>query len=327
MKKINFLFRRREKGVSIEELFTDIGWYINNESLNKIDFWEVPYKKINFPSLIKNILFSQKIKGLIHITGDIHYVAINPLKKTILTIHDVGSAIRGHKFEKFSKKLIWFWLPGFFVNKITVISLHTQKEVLEIMPWVKHKIVVIPNPVNTTLEYYPKRFNSQNPKILHLGTKENKNLENTILGLKDIQCTLQIVGVLSSRQKSLLQKYGVNWENYFNLPYKEIKHLYENCDIVSFISKYEGFGMPIIEAQKVGRVIITSSQASIPEVAGNGAHFVNPEDIIEIKEGFLKLINDNNYRQELIDKGSINVERFSIKSIAKKYQTLYDSLI
>lgn len=326
MKKINFLFRKRERGISIEELFTDIGSYINSESDYKIYFREVPYSKINISCLIKNILFAQKTEGLIHITGDIHYVAINPFKKTILTIHDVGSALHGNKCEKFIKKLLWLWLPGFFVNKITVISLHTQKEVLEIMPWVKHKIVVIPNPVNSTLEYLPKVFNSQHPRILHLGTKENKNLENTILGLKDIQCTLQIVGVLSNKQKTLLQKSGMEWENYFNLPYKAIKDLYENCDIVSFISKYEGFGMPIIEAQKVGRVIITSRRASIPEVAGNGAHFVDPENSVQIKAGFLKLINDDNYRKKLIEHGLINVERFTIKSISRKYQSLYNNL-
>ena len=327
MKKINFLFRKKNTGNSIEEIFRDIGSYISIGSVYKIYLREVPYSKINILCIIKNILFAQKTEGIIHITGDIHYTAINPFKKTILTIHDVGSTLTGNKYQILIKKLLWYWLPGIFANKITVISLHTQKEVLEIMPWVKHKIFVIPNHVNSTLKYIPKVFNFKNPLILHLGTTENKNLENTIIGLKDIQCTLQIVGILSDQQKVLLQKSGVVWENYFNLPYMEIKRLYEKCDVVSFISKYEGFGMPIIEAQKVGRVIITSRKSSIPEVAGKGGHFVDPEDIVQIKEGFLKLINNDNYREELIEHGFINVKRFSIKNIAKQYQSLYNKLI
>ena len=80
---------------------------------------------------------------------------------------------------------------------------------------------------------------------------------------------------------------------YYDGKNSELEKLYLNAALLVYPSKYEGFGMPIIEAQKVGRVIITSRKSSIPEVAGKGGHFVDPEDIVQIKEGFLKLINND----------------------------------
>ena len=58
-----------------------------------------------------------------------------------------------------------------------------------------------------------------------------------------------------------------------------------NTDILSFVSTYEGFGMPIVEANAIGRVVVTSNVLSMPEVAGNAAHLVDPFDVNSIREG------------------------------------------
>jgi glycosyltransferase involved in cell wall biosynthesis len=105
-----------------------------------------------------------------------------------------------------------------------------------------------------------------------------------------------------------------------------MKRAYENCDIVSFVSLYEGFGMPIMEANAIGRVVITGNITAMPEVAKNAALMVNPLDTEAIKNGILKLINDDNYRNQLIENGFKNVKRFDVKMITKQYLELYEEV-
>lgn len=323
---ITLIFRKKNQGTSIEELFTDIKKAINNNGL-KLKSTEVPCGSVNIGALVRNTIFVHNQKGILHVTGDIHYVAINPFRKMILTIHDIGSIIEGVKFNTLLKKIIWIWLPCFFVKRITVISDYSKNELLKCVPWAKSKVRVIYNPVNSQLIKKNKVFNKNCPVILHIGTKSNKNLENTIKGLAQIHCRLIIIGKLTNEQLNLLIEKKICYENYRNIPFSTIKQIYENCDIVSFISKYEGFGLPVIEAQKVGRVVITSNRAAIPEIAGKGAHIVNPEDINEIENGFQKLIDDDFYRENLINMGFNNVVRFDINIISKQYIALYKEIL
>ncbi len=78
---------------------------------------------------------------------------------------------------------------------------------------------------------------------------------------------------------------------------------YHRADIVSLVSTYEGFGMPIIEGQAIGRAVIAGNVASMPEIAGDGACLVDPYDVPAIRTGILRIINDPEYRESLIARG------------------------
>ena len=86
---------------------------------------------------------------------------------------------------------------------------------------------------------------------------------------------------------------------------------------------YEGFGLPILEAQATGRPVITSNEASMPEVAGDAAILVNPYEVVEIKEAVEKIISDKKLREDLIKKGIENIKRFTPEKIAENYASLY----
>ena len=117
--------------------------------------------------------------------------------------------------------------------------------------------------------------------------------------------------------------YNIDYTNEYNISDERLLQKYIACDILSFISTFEGFGMPIIEANAIERVVITSNISSMPEVAGSAACLVNPTEITDIKKGFLKLINDDCYRKTLIDNGRINKLRFDANTIADKYYQVY----
>ncbi len=325
MKKIrvNYVFRKRGEGHnSIEELFHSIISHLPEHIDPHIV--ELPYSGASLKAVVLNIWHVLFLKGVIHVTGDVYYIGLIPFKKTILTIHDVHF-IKGTWVKRLFLKLFWLMLPAFFSKKITLISKFSADEFLKLVPWVKRKIKIIYNPVNPLLETKPKAISSP-PKILHLGTKQNKNLINTIKGLSNVECRLIILGPLTTEQKEALLKYNTDYENYVGLPFSEIKRLYERCDLVSFISLYEGFGMPIIEAQKVGRVVVTSKMASIPEIAGKGAYFVDALDVINIEKGFKLLLEEKLLVDNITKQGFVNVDRFNMGAIVQQYVQLYDEL-
>lgn len=321
---VNYIFRNKKKGgFSIEELFTSIISNLPPEV--EVNIVELPYDGASLRSVVLNIFHVIRLKGIIHITGDVHYLALLPFKKIVLTIHDV-KFIKGSLIKRIFLTLFWFWIPSLFVKKITVISEFSKKQVLEIIPWAKNKTTVMYNPLNPKLERNTKSSISKKPNILHIGTKKNKNLFNTIKGLKNIPCVLVIVGKLTQEQKKTLVEFQITYKNYINVPFAKINELYAQSDIVSFISLFEGFGMPVIEAQQVGRVLITTRKGAIPEIASNSVHYVNPEDPDAIQKGFLRLINDKEYTLSLIDKGFKNVERFNLDVITNQYLSLYKKL-
>lgn len=323
---VNYISRKQQLGYnSIESLFETIQ--------NKISA-VLLFRKVNLNyagasplSIIKNLFdFNGKSNHIYHITGDVHYMAIVTGENTILTIHDISSAIKGSFLKKLYIKLFWFWIPALIVKKITVISAFTKNELIGVIPFARKKIVVVPNPVNPKLEFSSKKFNETNPRILLVGTKENKNLIRVFEALHGLNVQLHIIGNLNKKQLEVLKKLNLKFQNHFNLDFEEIVAAYQNCDLLCFPSTYEGFGMPIIEAQSVGRPVVTSNFGAMKEVAQNSACFVDPFDVDSIKNGILKVVQNQNYREDLVKKGLENIKRFQLDEIAEKYMKLYKEI-
>ena len=159
--------------------------------------------------------------------------------------------------------------------------------------------------------------------VLSVGTADNKNLEALIEALKGISCRLMIIGRLSIKQKELLSLNGIAYENRFDLSREEIYRCYLQADLLCFVSTYEGFGMPIIEAQAVGCPVITSNLEPMPEIAGDAALFVDPFNIAEIRNAVITLLSDGKLRKALTHKGYRNIQRFKPDIIAQDYYILY----
>jgi glycosyltransferase involved in cell wall biosynthesis len=312
---------------SIEHLFASLREPMCATGLDVVPV-VVPFQSKGFWPRAASILWAGRHQGDVnHITGDIHFLAIGlNRKRTILTIHDCLALERLSGIKRWLMRKFWFDLPIRHVALVTVISEETKRQLLRHVNLPDEKIVVIPDAVAPIFQPCPKPFHSECPTILHIGTKPNKNLPRLIEAVKGLKCHLKIIGVLDGEQRRRLDESGVSFDTDANLSEAAMFQAYCQADVVCFASTYEGFGMPIIEAQWVERPVVTSNCSSMPEVAGQGACLVDPFSVESIRQGLARVIGDADYRERILALGRKNRETYSLTEIAKRYIALYERL-
>tara|TARA_R110000764_G_scaffold238912_1_gene336944 strand:- start:4773 stop:5690 length:918 start_codon:yes stop_codon:yes gene_type:complete len=295
----------------------------------KVQINNVPNQGSMPLDIIINNIYSYKKrdkKAINHVTGHIHDILMALQgTKTVLTIHDLVFLDNvKNPIKRFYKWLFWLKIPIKIADEVVCISNQTKESILKKMK--TDKLTVIYNAIDPIFKQVLKPFNKSKPIILHIGTGWNKNLDRTIMALEGIPCHLRIIGKLNANQLKLLNNHKIDFSNQCNLTDENIKDEYIKCDIVNFPSEYEGFGMPVIEGHKTGRVVVTSKIEPIIEVSANAVAYVDPNNIESIRLAYLKVIEDTDYRHSLIDLGIENAKRFSVETIAKQYLDLYQNL-
>jgi glycosyltransferase involved in cell wall biosynthesis len=259
-----------------------------------------------------------------HVTGDVHFLSLLlHRRKTLLTILDCVSLERLKGVRRAIFRLLWYTLPISRSAVVSVISESTKTELLRYVRCPAEKIRVISPCISADFTAEPKAFNVSCPRILQVGTGANKNLARVAKALAGVSCELLVVGRMSSEQEKTLRGFRINYRSLGELGDEEMIRAYRSCDMLVFASTYEGFGLPILEANTVGRPVVTSDVLSMPEVAGDAACLVDPFDPESIRSGVLRVINDANYRELLIQEGYANAKRFSACAIAQQYAELY----
>ena len=320
---VALFFRRSGVFFSIEEIFGTVAEHLP-ESI-RVKSLTAPCGGARVAALLANCTWARgNGTDVNHITGDIHYVAMAlPRKRTILTIHDLRILEGPPSLKKSLLKLLWFTLPVTHCGRITVISQATKKELLRTVRVNPAKVRVIPDPLSPRFTFSLRPFNGTRPTLLQVGTTENKNILRLVQALHGIPCLLKILGKPTDEQVNCLRENGVDFEPVVGLSSEEVVALYRECDLVTFVSTCEGFGLPIIEGNAVGRAVITSNLSSMPEVAGDAALLVDPFDVSAIRSAIQAVIDNRELREALIQKGVKNVERFSARTIANRYAELY----
>lgn len=313
---------------SIESIFENI----RNSLKETVDFSVVTSSRFNdgYISKLLNIVeagLRQKKNTVIHITGEVHFLNLLMRRKNVLlTIHDCRFMER--KTGRAKKMLQWLYLkaPVKKAAFVTTVSETTKNEIISYTGCEAEKIKVIPPAVNAVFKPAPKIFNKTCPVILQLKASENKNLPRLIEAIKNIPCHLVIIGEVNSSDIDKLEQHTISYTIKSNLSTAALYEEYIKCDILAFVSTAEGFGLPIIEANCVERPVLTSNISSMPEVSGDAGCLVDPYDINAIRNGLLKIINDDAYRETLIANGRKNRQRFSAEVVADTYYRLYKKI-
>ena len=107
----------------------------------------------------------------------------------------------------------------------------------------------------------------------------------------------------------------------------EMLHLYANAYMFVFPSLYEGFGLPILEAMAQGTPVIVSRTSSLPEVAGSAALYIDPHDAADIAQTIVRVLENPQLRQELVDSGKLRATMFNWEFTCKDVASTYARLL
>jgi len=215
------------------------------------------------------------------------------VKKLVSTIHDVYHLANPEKYSKFLlsyiRLLVWFTVRN--ASKIITVSNFSRKEIIRFFPRAEEKLVV--SHLGVTSDFDNGTTTATDGKyLLYVGNvKPHKNIDAVIKALpllKDKDVRLIIIG----KKEGFYSQYAntdaliatlkdrVIFTGYVDD--KLLKQYYRNAALFVFPSKYEGFGLPVLEAMKFKIPIIASEAASIPEVGGDAIHYFNPGNVEEI---------------------------------------------
>jgi glycosyltransferase involved in cell wall biosynthesis len=326
MLSVTYFYREpRKTGLSIEGIFR----LVKKDLAGKVAITEY-YCDANL-SRVQNTRLAGKRAGAInHITGDVNFLAMAmKSRKNILTVHDLGHydtlKKRGY-LQFFVYKLFWFRLPLKNVTQVTVVSEFTKRKLMEYFAYPENKIRVIPDPVKPIFAYREKDRMSNKPRVLMMGTGKHKNLGGLIEAARGLDVHLDIIGWPSEDELAKLRDYGIEHAIYNGLTDEQVYERYVACDIMYNASFYEGFGMPIIEAQSVGRPVITSDLGAMKEVAKQSAVLVDPYKSEEISAAIHRLVDDRAYYDKMVALGRENVKPYDHKAIAQQYLKVYEEL-
>lgn len=325
--KILFVNRKTRPygNFSIEAYFAQIADLLQKEGV-ETKTWYAPY----FSNGILKRVFSywalqnQTKQDIVHVTGDIYYLLPAGQGKRVVTYHDIGFMHTTNPIKKWLYRKFWIERPIKKAHAITCVSKATKNEILRHLPRAR-RIEVIPTVIDPRFVRQDKPFNEACPSILLLGSAPNKNLYRVLKATQGLNVHLSIVAKLDAQAIELLQ--GQSYEVCESIPFEELIEKYRSADMVAMCSTHEGFGMPILEAQATGRVVLTSNCSSMPDVAGAGALLVDPYSVTSIKQGIQKLCTDAELRNQLILEGFKNTQRFLPEEIAKQYLSLYKRLV
>jgi glycosyltransferase involved in cell wall biosynthesis len=259
-----------------------------------------------------------------HVLGDVHYlIAFLPRRGSIITIHDCIALERHRGVRRALYWFFWYHWPLRRAEHVIVVSEYTRSALARWVPGSRANIRVIPPAVSCAFAPAPAPPRGERLRLLQVGTSEHKNLPRVIEACSELPVRLVIVGVLDRSARSRLRALGVQYENHVDLDDEALVGVYRSCDALVFASTFEGFGMPIIEAQAIGRPVITSRSYSMPEASGGAACLVDPCDVQDIRRAIQRLIADEEYAAELVRRGFENAARHTPERAAAAYADIY----
>ncbi len=320
---IHFQRRPGPASFSVERLFedtrralpTDIGVRLRINRFMSTGIW---------PRLA-DAFSARRHRGRVnHVLGDVHYLAwLLPRERTVLTVLDCVTLERLSGVRRWVFWLLWYWWPTRRATRITVISEFSKAALLRAVSFPPERIHVIPPPLSPEFQRSPPVVSGGQPRLLQVGTVQNKNVDRVIEAIDGLNVVLVVIGALSAAQHQRLQALGIVYECHVDVAREEILQQYRRADAVVFASTYEGFGLPIIEAQAIGRPVVTSNNSAMPEAAGGAACLVDAFDVADIRRGIQRVTEDSAYAADLVERGYRNAARYDPACIAAQYAALY----
>jgi glycosyltransferase involved in cell wall biosynthesis len=282
--------------------------------------------------------------------GTDHFVYPHLKSRNIMTIHDLTFV----KYPDYVPTIVKTYLDRIknclkFTDAIITFSENTKRDLVELLKIDPDKIYITYQASRYHADYLTEQqiadlkvtvaYDFTKPYFLFVSTLEPRK---NVIGLIEafnylkqnhkIEHQLVLIGQTGWKYQPILE--AINQSPY----HAEIHHLnyltddlvalfYRQAEAFIYPSFYEGFGLPVLEAMTLGAPVITSNSSSLPEITGDSALLINPNDPMELAEAMVSLIGDRVLRDNLIFKGKDQASKFSWEKTAQATLSVYRSVI
>lgn len=292
----------------------------------------------------------------------IHYPYFDPFfinlpiiktKKYVVTVHDMIPLIFPQDFPVgVTGNLKWLMQRYLLSRADAIISVSnaSKKDIVTITGIKEEKITRVYNGVSEVfrqkiapvmLDSIKKKYHLPSQFVLYVGdVTVNKNVPRLVRAASSLMPIVLVGKALLqtdfdrtspwNRDLLILERLARNNPRIIRigfLPEEDLVCLYQLATVFAMPSLYEGFGLPILEAMKSLCPVLTSRRGALPEVAGDAALYVQPEDEMSIQAGIQKMVKSAALRKSLVEKGLKQAEKFSWPATASATRNIYNSCI
>lgn len=310
-------------------------------------FWK------NFPSLwrvfgIKNEI--NEFQNVVYhgLSNELPLTIKKTNARSVVTIHDLIFLKFPKFYNLFDRQIYAYKFRKACQNadKIIAVSECTKRDIIDIFGVQSEKVSVIYQGCDKVfqadiskdrLQAVRQKYNLPNRFLLNVGSiEERKNAALIVKALPLLKEKLPLVIVgkrtkYAARIEKIAAEVGVkNLLHIFDkVPFEDLAAIYRLCEIFIYPSRYEGFGIPIIEAINSGVPVIAATGSCLEEAGGTDCIYVNPDDEKELAvaiEKFTDTPENRNFRSTAIEKSRQYVKRFSEENQAKQLMECYKNL-
>jgi len=315
--------------------------------------------QLNYPLFLKRLA-----ADLFHVP--LNSVPMWMPKPYVVTIHDMGSLLfaSGSGFEN-NLRLYRLRRGLLRADRVIAVSTATRRDVESVLGIPSNRVRMIynaPDPMFYAPASLPvacvgepgvlhppeisrvlERYRIHDPFLLYVGrTNPQKNIPRLVEAFAMLRGELAdhalyknlrliIIGDEISRHPSLRQaviqsrvEQTVRFLGF--VPIETLRVFYQAASAFVFPSLYEGFGLPPLEAMACGTPVVCSSVSSLPEVVGDAAAIVNPENVFDIARGVREVLLDQSLRCRLIERGFGQLQHFSWRRTAEQVLETYEEV-
>ncbi|MBI5055310.1 MAG: glycosyltransferase family 4 protein [Nitrospirae bacterium] len=260
-------------------------------------------------------------------------------KNQIVTIHDMAFFRKPEWFSKTFSCYYKFLIPQIAKNsaKIITVSYFSRKEIVRLLKVPEEKVQVIYNAVSEKFlrpSEYPVDFGYGDYILAVSSLDPRKNFKALISAFdriklpgfkliiagerKKIFADVELNNLIDENKKIIFVGYASD---------DDLANLYKKARLFVFPSLYEGFGLPPLEAMACGCPVVVSNVASLPEVCGDAAYYIDPYSEESIAVGMHRVSTDNSLRQDMIKKGLERAKIFSWEKSAREHIKVFEEVL
>ncbi len=261
------------------------------------------------------------------------YLSIASGLKTLAVFHDINFEHYPEDLPVFNRLFYRHYFPLYARNaaRIAAVSEFTKNDVADKYQISRDKIDVVYNGVSD--QFVPlsteekdairNEFSQSQPYFLFVGSlHQRKNISNMLRAFDQFKKTVSspvkmvLAGAkrwwtddMESTLQSMMYKSDVIFTG--RVSFDDLRKITASALAITYVSTFEGFGIPIVEAMRSGVPVITSNVTSMPEIAGNAALLCDPFSVQSITDAMFNIASDEKMRNKLIDSGLIRQADFS----------------